>query len=887
MDRKAFLDQEPPPGYVAGIGRGATGFDTGADTGALRNGRPFDVLDDSDNEVDDNENSQGILGNKGSKEEEEADRVYEEIENRLRQRRKGVRVPEQLEQEQDDKIKQHFTDLKRSLANISGDQWANLPDAPDLAKRNKRMRLLEQLRQRFYAVPDSMIAAQSGAGTGISNTLSNDSNNPQLNSEHDVDGIETDIQMADIGRNRTILSSLRKTEPKKPSSWIASARLELQAKNYNAAKRFINEGCKRLPHNEAVWLENVKIHQNSTDGVKLAKIIVAEALKYNSRSENLWLKACELENISDIVSQRKVLMKGIEFIPNSVKLWAKMIEIQDEKDDVKKMLHKVIELCPHEWSFWLSLINLSNYDEAKSLINRARKAIKDNHQIWITAAKLEERENASVSDKKLVKMIEKGQQQLRENTNPDDLLSRRAWLDEAAKAESEGFTMTCKAIVFNSIDIGISENQDADDRLEIYFEEASFYLEKGATQTANFIYQYVIDKFPHDINSWVKFFNAFKSTKNFDIQDLYPYYEKAITLNEEEELFYLMHAKDKWKLEKDVAGARSILETALSKLPTKENIWHARIKFEIKTGNIDDANEISHRMLKKIPDLSPRIWYKHIHLQRYIHYKNPDDTFETRIMSLLDDAMSRFPDEEKLYLQKGQILLDDLHKAEDARECFLIGTNNLPNSTKLWISLSQLDEQHLKVIIRARSVLDRAIFKNPKSDLLWTEKIKLERRNNDMIAARQLCNKALKSFNSSPYIWLEYLSMIPKMSQRKNALLDALKATDNSAIILLNIGLFFLVDGKPDKARAWLERSLTSDRTNGDIWGWLYNYFSKYSKDSDHELTEFFDRFGQEEEFINSGDTWNKVSKEVKNLAKEPKEILLLVSQTLNQNSSI
>lgn len=36
IPRKAFMDATPPPGYVAGLGRGATGFTTRSDIGPAR-----------------------------------------------------------------------------------------------------------------------------------------------------------------------------------------------------------------------------------------------------------------------------------------------------------------------------------------------------------------------------------------------------------------------------------------------------------------------------------------------------------------------------------------------------------------------------------------------------------------------------------------------------------------------------------------------------------------------------------------------------------------------------------------------------------------------------------------------------------------------------------
>lgn len=42
------------------------------------------------------------------------------------------------------------------------------------------------------------------------------------------------------------------------------------------------------------------------------------------------------------------------------------------------------------------------------------------------------------------------------------------------------------------------------------------------------------------------------------------------------------------------------------------------------------------------------------------------------------------------------------------------------------------------------------------------------------------------------------------MSQRKTAFLDALKATDNSSLILMIIGVFFWYDGKYNKCKIGL-----------------------------------------------------------------------------------
>jgi pre-mRNA-processing factor 6 len=245
------------------------------------------------------------------------------------------------------------------------------------------------------------------------------------------------------------------------------------------------------------------------------------------------------------------------------------------------------------------------------------------------------------------------------------------------------------------------------------------------------------------------------------------------------------------------------------------------------------------------------------------------------ILSDVDKALAKYPDCYKLYLEKIQLLMEN-NCPKQAREVAAIGTKACPAPEDLWIMLAEIDETNLNVTIRARSILDTAIMQIPKSEKLWEAKIMLERRNNDLVSARQIANKAMKLFPESPLVRMQYLSLIPKMSQRKNALVDALNATNNSSAILLGIGVLFWVDGKTSKAKSWFERSLNGDKLNGNCWAWLYCYHKSHS--TEEEIKSFLADFEQKYENINKGDIWNRVNKCVQNFMKKPLEILQLVS---------
>lgn len=913
MERKSFLDQEAPEGYIAGVGRGATGFSTSAETGIARSLRELEI-DNHDSDDDENENrniedEKGILASLGlSKEDEEADRIYEEVDKRMQLRNKSRNelVSLDLDVGNSTSIKEQFADLKRGLSVVSQEEWANIPEVGDLTKRNKRARILQQQQQRFYAVPDSIIA---GAGSGGIGNLDNkktdfkvisDAKDKMLGKQLDSlmptsvnegsqseemvtllgNENESQIQMNDISKGRLILASLRKTEPHKASSWIASARLEEQAKKINAAKNLITEGCRRVPRNEDIWLENIRIHKKSSESNKMCKLIVADALKMIPKSEKLWITAVELENSSDIMSKRRVLMRALESLPNSVNIWKELVNLEDEKEDVKRMLQKATELCPQEWDFWLTLINLSEYKEAKTLLNKARKILKYNHKVWITALKLEERENESTTVLKLTSMLEKGLSELAKNILDDSkLVQREDWLQEAQLAENEGFLKTCEAIVVNTLKSDLDGNDDTS-VLDLWFNDVRNISLSGSLKTVNFIYHYIIDMYPNNTNVWIKLITFIKENRDVDTStEIFELYSKAVERNPESSLLALMYAKDLWKLAEDIQLARKVLLDACLRMPSNEEIWLARIKLEIKTSHYELANKISWQAIKDIGESTPRIWYKHVQLQRYLQRTTPSETYENDILNLLNDALDKYPENEKLYLQKSAVLIDDLRKFELAREVYSIGVKKCKHSGAIWISWSRFEEFTMKFLVRARSILDNALLSNQDNDELWNERIDLEKRNNNTIAASQLVNKAIKQLPNSLLLWIQKLSLFTKPSLRKNAFVDALKQTENSPVILLQIGIYFMLDGKISRAKSWIDRAYQADKTNGDIWGWLFQFINKFG--TEEEKRTVLEEYQKVFDDIKNGRVWNSVQKDVQNFDKSEEEILEIVSKKL------
>lgn len=852
MERKAFLDQEPPPGYVAGVGRGASGFVTSANSARFESSFGSEntaVPDDS-----------GLLA---AAQDDEADRIYNELDQRMTRRKPQQKRALEVETGTG-VIRPEFSQLKAGLAAVSADEWAALPDPGDITRKNKRQRLLDQQTQRMYAAPDTMIAGHSA----LTNSGNSNTNNPSTNTTS-TSATSTSISVADIeqweqstapdiSRTRPILASLRASQPGKASLWISSARLEELAHNYSKARLLIVEGCTRVPRSEEIWLESIRLHHSDPAACKR---IVNDALRLNTYSEALWLRAVELEHPEDPGTRRKIVMKALEYLPASSGLWQMLVDLEEDDSGKKKLLDRAAELT-HEWRFWLALVAVSPYQEAKTVLNRARKLLPADHRVWVAAVQLEERENPDVLPSKLLLMLGKAMKEIKKEALSDKNVS--TWLEEAVAAEKHDFPKSCGAIVEAAVSLLPEE-----DRLSALIDLAESYASHIATSTA--IYENITKLYPHDVSSWCALFGSLKNAGELD--RLYSFYESAISLNPDLVLFYLMYAKDKWIQGNDVPGARLVLERASAVLPC-EKIWLAQIKLEVKNAEFENALRISSQSIQLDVE-TPRIWYKHIHLLRFLQLQKK--VSEKEVDEASQKALRLFPDSYKLYLQRSQILVDQKnHKA--ARDLLTVGCRKCNDVPEIHIALADIDLS-LGSPARARSVLDSALLALPKSDKIYERKIRLERDQNDMVTARQLVSKALKEVSDSPLIWIQNLSMIQKLSHRKNAFLDALKLTNNAPEILTAIGVFFWLEGKFPKAKTWFDRAISADSRNGDTWGWNYCFYTKMGLEK--ERKKLLEQLEDSADDINRGNTWISVVKAKENLNISPVDCIKLVADRL------
>lgn len=151
------------------------------------------------------------------------------------------------------------------------------------------------------------------------------------------------------------------------------------------------------------------------------------------------------------------------------------------------------------------MARLETPERAKSVLNKARKAVPTSHEIWIAAGRLLEQEATSNHDKPLTernkelevvdKTIEVGVRELRRH---QVLLTRDQWLKEAERCESEGSPRTCEAIIKATVAMEVEE----EDRLDTWIGDAESAEGKGMVGTARAILAYALKVYPDRKSLW-------------------------------------------------------------------------------------------------------------------------------------------------------------------------------------------------------------------------------------------------------------------------------------------------------------------------------------------------------------------------------------------------
>jgi pre-mRNA-processing factor 6 len=877
-----------PKGYIAGLGRGVTGFVTRSDIGpgtytpGEDNKNAFETKETNINEDSYDEfigSDAGALAQSGAYEEDdrEADSIWDAVEEFIiRKRHRPFILDNKLNRENTrggkERVVDYFIDIKKQLTKMTYEDWEAIPDVKDYSiKRRKcsrvhlRSRMSNETNLKNSFVPANagatltrnLAAVGKGRGTVLTYKLDRAADFVTGQTVLDPKGyvtelksikVNTESEVSDIKKARLLLKSLIGTNPKHGSGWIAAARLEEVDGRLRSARFLIMKGLNQCRNNEDVWIEASRL-QNLNN----SRVLLMSGVRQIPKSVKLWLLAANLEKNAS--TKLNIIQKALEAIPGSIRLWKAAIDLAKE-NEARILLSRAVERCPQHIELWLALTKLETYANARKVLNKARQIIPSEPQIWFSAAKLEETHGNGQTAEKI---IHRGIKSLKAH---GVIIDRDVWIKEAELAESLNPPMlyTCRAIVKAVINHGID---DQDTRVT-WLADAEESLKRRSIETARTIFSHALRVHPMRKEFW--FHAADLERRHGARHQLHNLLGKAVQYCPQATKLWLMAAKEKWR-DMDVNGARLILAEAFTVHGDSEDIWIAAFKLEFETLEIKRARKILEKARMYQKNASARIWMKSAIIERL----EGNSLLQRR---LLKTGLQKHPTFWKLWLMLAQ-LEEQQGQLYATRQAFVSGLNACSDRRYLWLNYSSYEEKKGS-FSKARAILERGCFERPNDDKLWLAAVRLENRAKKRQIAEYRLARALRECPRSGMLWSHAIDMAER-SQQKSKCADAIKFCDNNPHVFCAMARIFWSENKLQNARNWFMRAVASNPDIGDIWGFLYNF------ELQHGTVE------QQKTVIEKcqmadprhGELWCKISKNISEPYIPTRSILITLSNEL------
>lgn len=936
------MNKEPPPGYIPGLGRGATGFTTQSDIGSAYDGPmdPGNELDDA-NEANNSEFDEFNGGDAGlfmtatnDKDDKEADDIYAAVDRYMdsRRRRKREAKERQLQREHRESlptIQQQFSGVKRELSSLSLEDWESIPDASQTQTRARKRKASQSSAAvgRYTPVPDALImqahADSSALSSTTSTTVTDDAealstlsadvremgstkakllelklsgHSTSVGGHTSVDpagyltglntqgGVLAAAEVGDVKKTRLLLKSVRSTNPSNPNAWIGSARLEEYAGQLAQARRIITEGVRACPEAEDVWLEAARLH-----GRDSARALLAEGVRRLPRSVALWLRAAELEDTD--AKRKRVLRKALEYIPSSVRLWKAAVRLESE-ENARVLLARAVECVPHSVDMWLALARLETYENARKTLNSAVAHLPNEPLIWINAARLEESHMLSQGDAKPEENAEtnaaaaKGTAEARVKTilgkGMRVLAANKVRIDRDFWLREARNAEAAGAPATCRAIVGLvaAEGLAPSELRHQWEEDAERALrEFHSVEVARAFYNHALETFPGDDSLWLQL--AFLEKEHGTPAAVTAALERGIAACPKAEPLWLMLAKERWVTDGDVPAARNTLQQAFAQNSESEDIWLAAVKLESEIGEKQRAQKLLANA--RVHCSSERVWRRSALLERELGNISSE-------RELLDSALTKFPAAPKLWAMRCGLA----ERAEDpltARALYLRATRACSTDTCLWILAARCElgadksAPDTAAVARARSLLEKARKHVPKSQELWLEAVRVERCTGGNAAyAQALLSKALQECPKSGPLWAEFVEHGPSSATVKSRATTALRNCENDPFVIVAVTkMTFWAERKYDKAREWLEKAVQLRPDVGDFWASLYKFELQASgtddKDQSPRVKKVISRCA--EAAPTHGDVWRSIVKDPANTNLTTEQLLKKVSLLL------
>ncbi|SPO25134.1 probable pre-mRNA splicing factor prp1 [Ustilago trichophora] len=937
-NKLAFLSMQAPAGYVAGLGRGASGFTTRADIGPARlpsaasssktrkdgdgDGDAAADGDDSDDgrgeeeegRFQDPENETGLFaGAVYEKDDEEADRIWDAVDARMDQRRKKFREAREREErkkarQEKPKIQTQFADLKRGLSAVTEDEWASLTESGSVTgKRMKAAAKREARNTRSFAISDTILVGNRDRNA-VESALTSD----QMQDAPEQDG-NTISSLSEIGeaRNKVFSHQLdaasssgtaTSIDPKGYLTELSSTVIKTDAEigDIKKARSLLDSVIKTNPSHAPGWIAAARVEEVAGK-MSNARKIISQGCEHCPKSEDIWLEAARL-NTKD--NAKVILARSIAHCSQSVNIWLKAVELEVDPESKRRVLRKSLEYIPHSVKLWKELVNLEeNPEDARILLSGAVSAVPLSVDLWLALARLSNPTEAKKVLNEARKTIPTSHEiwiaaaRLLEETEGDDVkvdktvvaavkalrksgaeLSRDQWFAEAERVEKEGSPLVCSAIIKATIEQDVEE----EDRRVVWCQDAQSALDRGCIETSRSILAYTLSIYPDRPQIWIQAIELEET--HGTSSSLTSLLERAVTNVPKTEDLWLKYAS-LYTTTTTTSSSSSSSSSSDMDISTARSIliraFDANIgseKISLAAAELESKHGQPSAAAKLLERARVEVNSARVWLKSVTFER--DFGSQQKALQLVEEALVKFPHFDKLYMVGGQ-LERSLH------------------------SNSSTDGG--EGIKRAREYFSRGLRNCPSSSTLWILASRLEEEAGLVIRSRALLEKARLNNPTSETIWVESILVETRSScfsqaknllarglqtmpdsgslwslsieleprtSRKTKMTDALKKTNDHEKVLLTIAKQFWSESKFQQARKWFNRTVAKNKDYADAWATWYKFESIHGSQTQKQSI-----LNKVEKFHpKHGPIWQSVAKNPKNISLTTKQILEIVA---------
>jgi pre-mRNA-processing factor 6 len=664
--RRDFLSMPAPENYVAGLGRGATGFTTRSDLGPAREGPSEDQMkemlakraaqlgaaapsaygvtekkpeeDEEEDRFQDPDNEVGLFssGMNYDKEDDEADRIYQEVDEKMDKRRRARRLvplisyspcPSPLslsskyssriiprtdtdvrpreareQQERDDyeknnpKIQLQFADLKRALGGVSEEEWAALPEVGDMTGKAKRAREARMANARSYAVPDSVLNAAAKAGELDTSISSNDADSGTMTNFASIGQAQKDAlqvrldSAARAGGTDTQTNTSGTATAVDPKGYLTSldrkqaAGDELPVEDINRARVLLESTVRSNVNNGPGYVALARLEEVAGK-LHTAKKVIQRGCENCPRSQVVWEEAIRL-NRENTHNAKIIAANAIKQLPHSVGLWKAAIDLEQTPAARKKVTRLALDHNAQSVELWKTLINdTEELENVRLLFAKATEQTPLSEELWISYARVCEPEHA---------------QQVLNQARKSIPTSWLIWVAACRLQEQLGKVELLDKIMQRAVKALIKEN--AMMKREEWLTQAEVCEEEGDKATAAAIVKATIgwglDEDDDRRDVWLDDSKGVSGRGHYEVAraiishcvSIFPY---STTV---------WHASaDLEKHHGSIDTLLSVLERAVNACHSSESLWLMYAREMWNSGNVDGARQVLGRSFEQLP----------------------------------------------------------------------------------------------------------------------------------------------------------------------------------------------------------------------------------------------------------------------------------------------